>query len=728
MSQNKKRFFITLSGSVQGVGFRPFVFRLAHRFNLSGHIKNTSSGVLIDVQGALENLAAFRERLLSEKPERASISTVDITEAPLNEAKTFEIAASESLSKTSLALLPDSALCAECLKELYDPSNRRYLYPFLHCMSCGPRFSLFCRMPFDRNATTMTDFTMCTECEREYQTPSDRRFYSQTNCCPACGPKLELFDNRQNPIADPLLSAKKALGEGKIIAVKNIGGFLLLVDASNDSAVNRLRRLKRRLKKPFALLVPNIAAAKEIADVDSAAETLLTSPAAPIVLILKRSSKIAPSVACNSPYFGIMLPHTPLLHLLTDRPLVATSGNISGRPICITNESAFSELSQIADDFLIHNRRIMHRLDDSVVQLIEGQMTILRRARGYIPFALNFPSASAMVAAGGHLKNSFAFADNDRLYLSQYIGNLESVQMCKTYEQELNSWKSLLKIAPAIEIGDCHPDYTTSHLFPKRLQVQHHHAHVFSCMVDNQLSPSLFAISWDGTGLGSDQTIWGGEAFIVTEQTLEHFATLLPFPLLGGEKAVREPRRIALALHPTWKTDAFTDQERNLLPKSSSLLCSSIGRLFDGVAALLDCCYINDFEGDAAILLEALALKAKNARSYSLIVTEKNFLDWRNMIQQIVQDKEKGIAVEEIALGFHLALADAIVLLAQKASLKNVILTGGVMQNKLLAEEAIFSLRKAGFMPFWHHDIPPNDQGLAAGQLKGASYVLSPSR
>lgn len=753
------RLLITISGAVQGVGFRPFVYRLARRHGLAGHIRNTGTGVDLDVQGNSAALSRFQEDLVAERPERAVIAEIRAVEAPLGEASDFEIAHSERGADTALALLPDSAMCSECLAELWDPGNRRYGYPFLHCMTCGPRFSLFFRMPFDRGNTSMIDFSMCGACQAEYANPADRRFYSQTNCCPQCGPELKLLDPRQKELAGAsgaLDAAAVFLREGNIVAMKNTGGFLLLADATNAEAVNKLRLAKKRAKKPFAVLMPDAASARQAAFIHQAAECVLTSPAAPIVLVKKRQGEggLVESIACESPYQGIMLPHNPMQHLLLrllNRPLAATSGNISGMPLCITNEEAFAQLSSVADAFLVHNRRIMRRADDSIVQIVDGRPMVLRRARGYIPYAVSLPNdfqgSACLLGSGGHQKNSFAFAKDHRLYVSQHMGDLDSVEASLAYDREVKEWEALLNIEPIAGVGDMHPGYYTSHYLEKRKMtsgtIQHHRAHVYSGMLDNQLLPPLLSFAWDGTGFGDDQTIWGGETFVVTKDGIKRFASLHPFRLPGGEIAVREPRRSALGvLHAlfgknmpphfqAWAAKAFQERELNVLAAAlekgvNAPVCSSIGRLFDAVSALLDGCLISDFEGHASMVLESLAAKSnKDASRYTLpLIKEKDLwlLDWRSMVGQIFDDKTQGAALEDIALGFHLALVQAMEAVACKASIENVLLTGGVMQNSLLLEKAIFQLREGGFYPFWHRNIPPNDGGLAAGQIIGKLY------
>jgi hydrogenase maturation protein HypF len=751
------RLLITVCGSVQGVGFRPFVYRLANLHHLVGNIRNTNRGVDIDVQGSIQDLSGFQHDLVAAKPERAIISEIFVTETALHDAKSFEIEMSDNRAETTLALLPDSAICPTCLQELADPHNRRYRYPFLHCMTCGPRFSIFLRMPFDRQHTTMTDFSMCELCKKEYGDPSDRRFYSQTNCCPHCGPKLKLFDPQRKILAsenEALDSAIEFIRQGKILAVKNTGGFLLLADATNADAVNRLRSRKRRAKKPFALLMPSLSSARQAAEICPIAEQVLLSPAAPIVLVKKRPGgrEIVDGVSCESPYYGMMLPHNALQYLLMgklQRPLIATSGNISGKPLCITEEEAFKQLSGVADAFLVHNRRIIHRVDDSIVQIIAGEATILRRARGYIPYLINLPLhlSAWTIAAGGHLKNSFALAKDRHVYGSQYIGNLDSTDACQVYDQEVASWESLLNMTPSQSVSDLHPDYYTSRYLQKRSvareTVQHHRAHLYSGMLDNQLSFPLLGFSWDGTGLGDDQTIWGSEAFLVTESGARHFATLYPFSLPGSEKAIREPRRAALGLLnalfgsnlpplvQNWTNQAFSNEELGVLSTAlakgiNAPVCSSMGRLFDGVSAILSCCLISDFEGHAALALENLANGSENeAPRYKIHLIKKNeiwLMDWREMIQRIFEDRINKIPLADIALSFHLALAQTIKAIAWEAGMKNVLLSGGVMQNRLLSERAIAQLRQGGFQPYWHHAIPPNDGGLAIGQIGATLY------
>lgn len=749
-----QRIIITITGRVQGVGFRPYIYRLAEKHGLVGSVSNTCTGVHIDVQGAREALSTFQHDILHQKPERATILELQVSQASLGNATSFTITSSVSNADRALALLPDTAMCQECLHELFDPKNRRYHYPFLHCISCGPRFSLFVRMPFDRSNTTMTEFSMCEECQTEYRNPENRRFYSQTNCCPTCGPELQLVDAKKNPIAKKdhaIDAAAHLLQQGKIIAMKNTGGYLLLVDATNEQAVKLLRLRKRRTGKPFAMLMPSLKEVEAIAQVGSVEKNVLTSHAAPIVLLRKKPGDhfIAFSVAHESPYYGVMLPHNPLQHLLLHhfpKPLVATSGNISGIPLCISEEEAFASLSAVADAFLTHNRKINHRLDDSIVHVMADQPVIMRKARGYTPSSIPIQKKCTrnLFAAGSHMKNSFAFSQKEHMYMSQHIGDLDSVDSCTAYENEINSWENLLGINKFEGVGDKHPDYYSSLYLQKRNfyghGVQHHKAHVLACMVDNGLSPPFVSVAWDGTGLGDDGTVWGGEAFLATEDGIRRTASLLPFLLPGGEKAVQEPRRSLLGfLHAmgdkrceAWLQEAFSDEERSLVSVAltkqiNTPLSSSMGRLFDAVSALLGLCLINDFEGQAALLLEQAAYQATTPRAvYAMpLIKEKELtvLDWRPMIEEICRDKARGISLADISMAFHETLAQIILALAKTAGQKRVLLTGGVMQNKLLVEKAVAYLRASGYTPYIHRDIPPNDGGIAVGQVLGRIYT-----
>jgi hydrogenase maturation protein HypF len=735
MLPDSERVLLRIRGRVQGVGFRPFIYRLAQHYALVGSISNTSAGVLIDVQGSPDALSQFQQAIVSQKPERAAISDFSVRALPVGDFVSFQIATSGVDEDTALALLPDTALCSLCLQELFDPTNRRYQYPFLHCTGCGPRFSLFARMPFDRDHTAMREFVMCSACQSEYEDPSQRRFYAQTNCCSACGPKLQLVDAEGRLIAEGssvLEQTALSLQQGKIVALKNTGGYLLLVDATDAKAVERLRLRKRRLHKPFALLMPDLVAIEAIAHLSAAERTVLTAPAAPIVFLRKKASVIAAAVAHQSPYYGVMLPHSALQHLLlrlVAKPLVATSGNLSGGALCITEQEAFETLGGVADLFLIHNRSIVHPLDDSIVHVMAGQPVLIRKARGYIPDALPIAGCQeTLFAAGSHRKNTFAFVKQGLLYTSQHMGDLDSASSCRAYEKEISSWQALLGIEQCKGVADKHPAYYSTLSLQKRgllsERVQHHKAHVWAAQIDHQLEPPFSSIVWDGTGWGDDGTIWGGETFSVTETGIQRVASLYPFLLPGGEKAVREPRRsllgLAYALYgtalPAFVQELFTREELILLLSAlqkqvHAPVCSSMGRLFDGVSALLGLCTLSDFEGQAALLLEQAAYEGDCANGSPLpLIRHKELflLDWRPLIRDPIVS----------AAAFHETLARAMVSLAMVAGHETVLLTGGVMQNKGLVEKALERLNAAGFKPRIHRHVPPNDGGIAVGQLR----------
>jgi len=646
------RLQIAIHGVVQGVGFRPFIYRLAQKYSLNGNISHSDTGVRIDVQGSPDALHRFQNEMIEKKPDRAMIAEVNVENLPLSKCKNFTI------DETGLTLLPDTAMCNECLKELFDPKNRRYQYPFLHCISCGPRFSA-------REHT----FSMCAECKAECANPENRRFYSQTNCCPQCGPKLE-------PGID---TAVEALRAGKIVALQN----MLLADATNEEAL-------QRLSKPFALLLPNLEEVEKIAEVSAIEKALLTSAAAPIVLLKKKNS-----LAHESPYCGVMLPHNAIQHLIIHhlkKPLIVAYGNIS-------------------DLILTHNLKISHQLLDSIVHVIGDQPMVIRRGRGLVPSVLEMSSYQTLFAAGGQVQNSFAFLKEGKIYPSQHIGDLDSEETRHVYAQEIQSWEKLLDIHYAEGVGDKHPDYySTQYVLKKNIsssRIQHHQAHVWSGMIDNNLTPPFFSIVWDGTGWGDDGTIWGGEAFIVSEHSMKRIASLYPFRLKGGEKA-REAKYSMISLLDQYRGNEFTEEELIRLQASHAPLCSSMNKLFDGVNALL---------GGS---LENAAYSGKGEISFEIpLIKEKNLylLDWRPMIKQIVDDKASSVA--EKALAFHDALAKAIVSLAELGNSEAVLLTGSVMQNKLLVEKAIGYLKEAGFKPYTHRQIPPNDEGIAIGQLIG---------
>ncbi len=730
-SATERRRFI-VNGAVQGVGFRPFVYKLAHDCNLAGWVNNTPQGVVIEAEGSGEQLALFRPRLEAEKPPNAVIDRVqELAIDALGETK-FEIVASAAGDAVSASILPDLALCADCLAEMNDPQDRRFRYPFINCTHCGPRYTIIEKLPYDRPATTMKDFIMCDDCRAEYEDPRDRRFHAQPVACPACGPQIELWDAAGNILSgkeDALQNAADAIRAGKIIALKGLGGFHLIADARNDEAVQLLRARKHRPAKPFAVMYPSLEDAEKDCEISEKEATLLTSAQSPIVLLERRADgNISAQVAPRSPSLGVMLPYTPL-HVLLMRelgfPVIATSGNRADEPICTDEHEALARLGGIADLFLVHNRPIARRADDSIVRVMAEDETVLRRARGYAPMPLIMKreAENPVLATGGHLKNAAALMVEGKLMLGPHIGDLETALSLDAHYQVIDDLCRLYRVTPEITACDKHPDYASSRTAAMRggkpVSVQHHYAHALACMVDNDLEAPCLAVTWDGTGYGDDGTIWGGEFLKISETGYERAFYFDPFPLPGGEQAVHEPRRCALGvLYALGNTDAdlpFSAPEKTLLLQAleKKINCpptSSAGRLFDAVAALLGLCGQNTFEGEAAMALEYAAEKEPCDQSYPYVING-GVIDWRPMLRAILKNSDKAAA------RFHNTLSEIIVDIARQVGEEKVLLTGGCFQNKQLLEKSIKKLKRAGFMPFWHHKLPPNDGGIAAGQI-----------
>jgi hydrogenase maturation protein HypF len=607
-------------------------------------------------------------------------------------------------------------------------------------------------LPYDRPNTTMAGFVMCAACRAEYDDPSNRRFHAQPIACPVCGPHLEWWD----PVGvsrasreDALQAAVAAIRDGQIVAVKGLGGFHLMADARNDEAVRRLRARKHREEKPFALMYPTLELLREHCSVSNLEARLLSSPEAPIVLLRRGADALAPSVAPGNPYLGAMLPYTPLHHLLLSGlgfPVVATSGNRSDEPICTDEASVLARLEGIAEMFLVHDRPIARHVDDSIARVLRDRELLLRRARGYAPLPVLLRTAAPpILAVGAHLKNTVAMAAGGAAFLSQHIGDLETLEATQAFEHVIDSFERLYRVRPEIVACDVHPDYASTHFAQARsgapVRVQHHQAHVLACMAENDLTPPLLGVSWDGTGYGPDGTVWGGEFFRVTHAGFERFAHLLPFRLPGGEQAVREPRRSALGLLRECLGQAGLDREdlppvaafprperailgQMLLRGINSPLTSSAGRLFDGMAALLGLRQTAAFEGQAAMLLEWSADGAATAEAYPcpiLPAGPPHRVDWRPMLRAALADLAAGLPVAVVAGKFHNSLAEAILAVAQLAGEDKVVLTGGCFQNRILTERAIDRLTAAGFAPYWHQRIPPNDGGIALGQILAAA-------
>jgi hydrogenase maturation protein HypF len=732
---SRQRLCLSISGIVQGVGFRPFIYRLAQELNLTGWARNNNQGVEIEVEGDIASIDRFLERLQQDKPLHSQIYQIRTEwQAPLNYSS-FSLQDSRIQQSGDLSILPDLATCPDCLGELFDPQNRRYHYPFLNCTACGPRYTIIESLPYDRERTTMRNFVMCTDCQNEYEDPSSRRFHAQPNACPECGPSLELW-NRHSLLATgekAWQDTVRAILDGAIIAMKGLGGFQLLADANNPATIKKLRERKQRPDKPFALLYPNLESIRKDCLVSPQEAELLQSAAAPIVLLspLKK-------VLTSYPSLGAMLPYTPVHHLIMSQlsgPIVATSGNLSEEPICCREEEAISRLGKIADLFLVHNRPIVQPLDDSVVRVMDGKPTVLRRARGYAPSPLVIKEKKAtrkVIAYGGQEKNTIALALDNLIASSGHIGDLDNLATFQHYQQSLERLQQLYQFKPEMVVCDAHPEYISSQQAHQSgipvLSVQHHFAHILSCIAENETDLPILGIAWDGSGYGPDGTIWGGEFLIVNSyQDWQRVAHLRKFPLPGGEVAIKEPRRSAFGI--LWesgllernKLENFTQEEKRIMnsmlkKKINTISTSSMGRLFDAVASILNLAQKITFSGQAAMLLESLCSETTFNGTYPFSIEKDGQIDWQPMLEEILTDQNRGIAAAQISRSFHNSLAEMILAVAKMVNLPQVLLTGGCFQNRYLLEKSIQLLRAENFQVYRHQQIPPNDGGIAIGQ------------
>ncbi|MGQ9635001.1 MAG: carbamoyltransferase HypF [Bryobacteraceae bacterium] len=738
-----RRLRVLMAGAVQGVGFRPFVYRLASELDLKGWVLNSGSGLVIEAEGPEATLERFLVRLERERPPSSLVLAREVSILEPAGYATFEIRRSDEQEEKTVSLLPDLATCPQCLRELNDPADRRYRYPFTNCTACGPRYTIILDIPYDRPRTTMRGFEMCPDCRREYTDPADRRFHAQPNACPVCGPRvwIELASGKPaeaslSPHPDPIRAAADALRVGHIVALKGIGGFQLLVDARNEQAVARLRRLKQREEKPFALMAPTLEAIRECAEMSDVEERLLRSPAAPIVLLRPRDNHpLAPNVAQSSPYLGFMLPYSPLHHLLMqecDFPIVATSGNLSDEPIAIDNQEARVRLGGIADLFLMHDRPVARPCDDSVARVSRSRQSVLRRARGYAPLpVLIRRRLPAVLAVGGHLKNTVAIVVGRQVYLSQHVGDLDTAEARGAFVRAIEDLCRLYRFQPELVACDLHPDYAPTHWAQSSglpvYAVQHHQAHVASCAAENDLEGEYLGVGWDGTGFGLDGSVWGGEFFLVQEGRFERVAHLRPFRLPGGEAAVKEGWRVAASLQfETFGPEAIENQAllRMIQRGINSPWSTSVGRLFDAVAALAGLARINRFEGQAAMQLERAIGWIRTEDCYPL--DEKDGVaDWRPLIAAVQDDVSRDVSAGMVSARFHNALAAWIVRVARRTGVRQVALSGGVFQNAYLTERTAAQLEQAGIRVATHQRVPANDGGLALGQAVIAGRAFS---
>jgi hydrogenase maturation protein HypF len=736
---------VRVTGAVQGVGFRPFVYRLAHEHGLAGYVLNDEHGVLLEVEGDAEALERFMIRLEREPPPLAAVQTVAVEPIPVRGAQRFRIEESARRGIPDAAVTADSATCADCLAELFDPTDRRYRYPFINCTNCGPRFTIIRGVPYDRPMTTMVGFQMCGACRREYGDPADRRFHAQPNACPVCGPHVWLHGIEAD---DPIAVLADRLDNGAIAAIKGVGGFHLACDAADDQAVAALRSRKHREDKPFALMVPDADAAGRLVELGDAELELLSSAERPIVLAPRRQdAAVAAAVAPGAPELGVMLPYSPLHHLLMadlGRPLVMTSGNVSDEPIAFRNEDALERLGEIADLFLLHDRPIRSRTDDSVVR----RSMVLRRSRGYVPRDIELPVAAhaPILACGAQLKNTFCVAKGSRSWVSHHIGDLEHFPAYEAFRDGIEHFERLFAVEPQVVAHDLHPGYLSTQYALERegvehVAVQHHHAHLAACLAEHGgRGPAIGAI-FDGTGYGTDGTIWGGEFLIGDLEGFERAGYLWPVILPGGERAIREPWRMACAwliaagceLEPPEGIDARDWEMVSRLVESgvASQETTSIGRLFDAVAALCGLRLRVNYEGQAAIELEA-ACDPNERGSYPVPLMEVGggvVLDARETVRAVVEDLHAGAGRGTIAARFHNALASAAtqacVRLAGQSGIGTVALGGGTFQNRRLREAVAVDLQRAGLRVLVPERLPPNDGGVSYGQAAIAAARMA---
>ncbi|MHB1033144.1 MAG: carbamoyltransferase HypF [Pirellulales bacterium] len=767
-----RRLAIAVRGVVQGVGFRPFVYNAARSKGLEGWVRNEADTVRIEVQGEQARLDEFLDALRHRAPPQSRIESLEVSETECCVAEPFHIVASAGSASPRPTIPADLATCAECREEIRTASERRFAYPFTNCTNCGPRWSIIRELPYDRPRTSMAGFPLCPACEAEYHDPADRRFHAQPIACPACGPKLHLLDaiGREMTASDGALAAAvEAVLAGKVLALKGLGGFQLLVDATNQAAVVELRRRKRRPDKPLALMAPSLEAARAFCIVTVAEELALTSPAAPILLLHRREdasgTPIAEAVAPGNPYLGVMLPYTPLHHLFLDaagRPLVCTSGNLSEEPMCIETEEAIERLGAIADLFLAHDRPIVRPVDDSVARAGCDGLQVLRRARGFAPLPLSLGAEGPTVlAVGGHLKNTVALALGSQVVASPHVGDLDNLAAVEFHQRTIRDLVDFFQVRPDAVACDLHPDYASTRYAVQLaaewnvplVRVQHHHAHVAAAMAEHRLEGPVLGLAWDGTGYGTDGVVWGGEALVCHGATFRRVAHLRPFSLPGGDQAVREPRRSALGVLYEFLGDEAAEHVAGFRPAELEPLLgmlarqvrcprtTSMGRLFDAAAALCGLRSRVSFEGQAAMELEFAAGRSQGSgvgdqgrRAWGVSPTvgqshkaaeqwavgsERDgvwIADWEPLFRLLLADRAGGVPIARTSVRFHEALADLAVAMARHAGVPQVVLTGGCFQNALLASRARSRLTEAGFTVYTHGTIPPNDGGIAVGQ------------
>lgn len=748
---------IEVRGIVQGVGFRPWVYRLATEEGLAGCVRNDATGVTIEAFGSEEALDDFVRRLESSPPPAADIRELRSCAIPPAAVEVFRIVQSENAAERRVSIPADLVTCPACVSEIFDPANRRYRYPFTNCTNCGPRFTITRDVPYDRPATTMAAFHMCPACQREYDTVADRRFHAQPNACPACGPQLALMapDGMAIEHDDPIGAVADALKAGRVVAIKGLGGFHLACDATSSEAVQRLRARKRRDEKPFAVMVSDLAHASEIALLAEEERRLLASVERPIVLVRRREgSVLAPEVAPRNPLVGLLLPYTPLHHLLVSdigRPLVMTSGNMCEEPIAYRNDEALQRLAGAADLFLMHDREIETRCDDSVARIISGHPVVLRRARGYVPRSIPVSPGFRVpvLACGTLLKNTFCVGTGDSGYLGPHIGDLENLETYGSFEESVARMERFLRVTPEVIAYDLHPEYMATRYALARpeavkIGVQHHHAHVVSAMAEHGLTGPVIGVAYDGTGYGTDGTAWGGEVLVARHSAFERIATLRPIPLAGGDAAIRHPWRMALALvedafdgqaplddlrlFAALRSEDVTVVRQMLATRFRSPLAHGAGRYFDGIGSLVLARPESRYEGQVALEWNVVADPGEEGR-YPFEIDRRGapwMVDLRPMVRQVVHDVLAGVTAPTVSARFHNTLVSATAEVVRVATKFHgalpVVLTGGCFQNPRLAESLAAALASK-FTVHLHREVPPGDGGLALGQAVIAAAI-----
>ncbi len=749
-NSNKRRYFLKIQGVVQGVGYRPYVYNQAVIFNIKGWVSNQGSALVVDLEGEQNSIKRFLIKIIKEPPKLANIEKVEVESRKPIGHKEFNIEKSSFGENETKFIAVDVATCPECLRDVLDSSNTKYQYAFANCTSCGPRYSIIKKLPYDRINTTMKAFEMCSICKKEYLDEANRRFHAQPNCCPNCGPSLKLVTSKgqdvliENPIRDTI----KFIKQGKIVAIKGLGGFHLACEVENEKTIEVLRKRKNRPHKPFAIMVKDIETAKRLAYISKEEEQVLLSNKRPILIVNRKESSILPDIiAPNTKKIGIMLPYTPLHYLLFGQGisfLVMTSGNVSGGPIQYENDKAIDYLRNIADYFLVHNREINISVEDSVVKVIENKEVVIRRARGYTPYVINMKVNNGIIAFGAEQKNTFSLSKNGYGYLSQYLGDLKDFDAYSTYEKAIDNLSELLGFTPNMLVFDLHSRFLClqypKYQLKRKVPVQHHHAHMVSCMVEHKLFNPVIGVVFDGTGLGTDGTIWGGEFLVGTRESFNRVGHLKYVTIQGGDQAIKEPWRVALSYLHSINYDiskAFKgiDKEEIFMVTQAlekNINCfktSSMGRFFDCISSLLNIRHRITYDAQGAIELENI-LNPSIRESYEYCIIEKDNIyqfDYDSIILGVLSDMEKKIPISVIAAKFHNTIGNATVDLVDKISkrydIKQVVLSGGVFENNYLLLYISKKLKKRDFVVYYNQQIPTNDGGISVGQLAIADAI-----